>query len=199
MKDPIDIKDLSVGDVLSSMKRLKLGSLLWLLGSATALLVAAYGAGSASKIDWEVRTLEAEKLKNPVFVQHFTENFVDRENLTLLIPEILEESPDGIETDAEAISSLLWQLKAQDGYAQFLTANEFFSVQVTHDGENFNFEWDRGASVIPKILNRLSLPSDEGTISQLNSEMNLIGVAWLPGSDQIVRDVDGGLALVRKQ
>jgi hypothetical protein len=37
-----------------------------------------------------------------------------------LIPEILEENPDGIKTDAEAMASLLWQLKALDGYAVFL-------------------------------------------------------------------------------
>ena len=81
----------------------------------------------------------------------------------------------------------------------FLTGTEFVSVQVTHDGDSFNFEWNHGSSAIPKILKRLSLPDDEETVSQLNSEMNLIGVAWLPGSNQIVRDIDGGLALVGKE
>jgi hypothetical protein len=116
-----------------------------------------------------------------------------------LIPEILEENPDGIKTDAEAMASLLWQLKAQDGYAVFLSGNKLTSVQITNDGESFNFEWKRGASVIPKILNRLSLSSDEATVSQLNAEMNLIGVAWLREDNQIIRDIDGGLALVRKE
>jgi hypothetical protein len=190
MNDSIDIKDLSVADILSSLKRLKLGSIIWVVSSIVVVIVAVFGAGAASKIG---------KSKDPLFIQHFTEDFVDREHLVLLLPEIMEESPDGIETDAEAMASLLWQLKSQDGYAQFLKDSEFFSVQVTHDGDSFNFEWDRGASAIPKILNRLSLPIDEDSIAQLNAELNLIGVAWLPGSDQIVRDVDGGLALVGKQ
>jgi hypothetical protein len=116
-----------------------------------------------------------------------------------LIPEILEENPDGIKTDAEAMASLLWQLKAQDGYAVFLSGNKLTSVQITNDGESFNFEWNRGASVIPKTLNRLSLPSDEATVAQLNAEMNLIGFAWLREDNQIIRDIDGGLALVGKE
>ena len=190
MNDPIDIKDLSLGQVISSFKRLKLGSLIWLVSSIFVLGVAIFSAGVSSNIG---------KAKAPVFTQHFTENFVDREHLILLLPEILEEKPDGIETDAEAMGSLLWQLKAQDGYAEFLNGNEFTSVQITKDGDTFNFEWNRGLSAVPKILNRLSLPSDEATVAQLNAEMNLIGVAWLPGSDQIVRDIDGGLALVGKQ
>lgn len=190
MNDSIDIKDLSLGEILSSIKRLKLGSSIWLVSSVVVIGVAIFGAGVASNIG---------KSKTPVFIQHFTANFVDREHLILLIPEVLEEKPDGIETEAEAMASLLWQLKAQDGYAEFLTGHEFTSVQVSYDGESFNFEWNRGASAIPKIMNRLSLPADESTIAQLNAEMNLIGVAWLPGSNQIVRGVDGGLALVGKK
>ncbi|MEZ9235543.1 MULTISPECIES: hypothetical protein [unclassified Shewanella] len=111
----------------------------------------------------------------------------------------IKETPDGIETDVEAMASLLWQLKAQDGYAEFLSGNTFTSVQITHDDESFNFEWNRGASAIPKILKRLALPADEATVTQLNAEMNLIGVAWLPDSNQVVRDLDGGLALVGKK
>jgi hypothetical protein len=153
-------------------------------------VVAIFGAGATSKI---VNT------KDTVFIQHFTENFVDREYLGLPIPEILEESPTGIETDAEAMASLLWQLKAQDGYAEFLKDNKFISLQVTYDGDNFNFEWNHGNSVIPKILNHLSLSADANTINQLNAEMNLMGVAWLPGNLQIVRGVDGGLALVGEE
>lgn len=198
MNDPVDIKDLSVGDILSSLKRLKLGSLIWLIGSIIALLVGAYGVGAASKIDW-TGDLNSQKADSTVFTQHFTEKFVDREVLTLLVPEILEEKPDGLETEAEALASLLWQLKSQDGYAQFLKGNEFVSVQVRHDGESFNFEWQRGSSVIPKILTRFSLPVDDANVAQLNAELNLTGVAWLPGYDQIIRDIDGGLAVVGRQ
>lgn len=199
MNEPIDIKDLTVGNILYSIKRLKLGSLLWLTGTTIAVLVATYGAGVSSKIDWSSQGAGSEGANKTVFIQHFTEKFVDREHLALLIPEIFEESPDGIETDAELMSSLLWQLKAQDGYAQFLKADKFISVQVTYDGDSFNFEWDHGSSAIPKILNRFSLPVNKDSIAQLNAELNLIGVAWLPGSIQIVRDLDGGLSVVGKQ
>jgi hypothetical protein len=40
---------------------------------------------------------------------------------------------------------------------------------------------------------------DELTLAQLNAELNLVGVAWLPDNNQIVRDIDGGLALVGKE
>ena len=190
MNDPVDVKDLSIGVIVSSWKSLKLVSAMWLFSSIIVFGVAIFGAGVGSNLG---------KSKTPVFTQYFTEKFVDREYLILLLPEILEENPDGIETDAEAMASLLWQLKAQDGYAEFLTGTKFASVQVTHDGDSFNFEWNRGSSAIPKILKRLSLPDDKETVFQLNSEMNLIGVAWLPGSNQIVRDTYGGLALVGKE
>jgi hypothetical protein len=190
MGDSVDIKDLSIGNILSLLKKLKLGSLIWLVSSILVILISVYGAGAVSKIGIQ---------KSPVFIQHFTENFVDRDHLELLLPEIMEESPDGIETDVEALSSLLWQLKSQDGYAQFLKGSKYFSVQVTHDGESFNFKWDRGPSAIPKILKKLSLPIDAGSIAQLNAELNLIGVAWLPDNTQIVRDIDGGVVVVGKQ
>jgi hypothetical protein len=186
----VDIKDLSVGDLIKSVKRLKISSAIWIVSSIIILIVASYGAGVSSKLFAS---------KTPVFTPLFTESFVDKEHLLLLLPEILEETPDGIETDAEAMASLLWQVKAQDGYAEFLVGKKFTSVQITYSDNSFKFEWKKGNSAIPKILNRLSLPADDNVIAQLNAEMNLIGVSWLPENNQIVRDIDGGLSLVGKE
>jgi hypothetical protein len=63
MNDPIDIKDLSLGQVISSFKRLKLGSLIWLVSSIFVLGVAIFSAGVSSNIG---------KAKAPVFTQHWT-------------------------------------------------------------------------------------------------------------------------------
>lgn len=186
----VDIKDISVGDLIKSAKRLKISSAIWIFSLIIFLLAGSYGAGVSSNLF---------SSKAPVFTPFFTESFVDKEYLLLLLPEILEEVPDGIETDAEAMASLLWQVKAQDGYAEFLSGKKFISVQIMYSDNSFKFEWKRGNSVIPKILNRLSLPTNDNTIAQLNAEMNLIGVSWLPDNNQIVRDIDGGLSLVGKE
>jgi hypothetical protein len=186
----VDIKDLSVGDLIKSVKRLKISSAISIVSFIIILIVASYGAGVSSELFTS---------KTPVFTPLFTESFVDKEHLLLLLPEIIEETPDGIETDAEAMASLLWQVKAQDGYAEFLTGKKFTSVQITYSDNSFKFEWKKGNSAIPKILKRLSLPADDNVIAQLNAEMNLIGVSWLPENNQIVRDIDGGLSLVGKE
>ena len=89
--------------------------------------------------------------------------------------------------------SLLWQLKSQDGYAQFLSGNDYISVQITQTDDGFDLEWDEGTNLIPKILDDLSIPSDPNIIRQHNAELNLIGVAWLSDTQHIVRDIDGGL------
>ncbi len=190
MNEVVDVKDLSIGDIFRSIKRLKLSSAIWIVTSFIVLISGAFSAGASNSYFSQ---------KKQVFTPLFTENFVDRESVLLLLPEILEEAPDGLETDAEAMASLLWQLKSQDGYAQFLSGNQYVSVQISYTDNNFNFKWDSGKSVIPKILNRLSIPVDELTLAQLNAELNLVGVAWLPDNNQIVRDIDGGLALVGKE
>jgi hypothetical protein len=69
MNDPVDIKDLSLGQILSSFKRLKLGSLTWLVSLIIALVLGSFGAGVTSNIG---------KSKAPVVTQYFTENLVGR-------------------------------------------------------------------------------------------------------------------------
>ncbi len=156
------------------------------------------GKGVASNIGKGVASNIAES-KAPAAFYNFVD-FVDQEHPSLLwslLPGILEENPDGIETYAEAMSSLLWQIKSQDGYARFLSGNEFISVQITRVDDGFSLEWDRGPSVIPNLLDLLPLAAEEATVARLNAEMNLTGVAWLPGSDLIVRGIDGSMTLVR--
>jgi hypothetical protein len=119
MNEVVDVKDLSIGDIFRSIKRLKLSSAIWIVTSFIVLISGAFSAGASNSYFSQ---------KKQVFTPLFTENFVDRESVLLLLPEILEEAPDGLETDAEAMASLLWQLKSQDGYAQFLSGNQYVSV-----------------------------------------------------------------------
>ena len=137
--EAVDIKDITLGDLLVFAKRLKISSLILIVSTVALALPVTFGAGVAS------RYLSSEP---PKF--QFTENFVDRDILSHLVSAILEESPDGIETEAEAMASLLWQVKAQDGYASFLSGEDFMSVQVTHSEDHFNFEWNQDKSALPK-------------------------------------------------
>ena len=184
MADRVDVKDLTIGDLLAFIKKLKISSIIWIISTIVVLISGAYGAGVASSY------LGVTK---PRFVNSFADRFVDRDVLAPLISAILEEQPDGIGTGSEAMLSLLWQLKSQDGYAQFLSDDDYISVQITETEDGFDLEWDEGVSLIPKILNDLLIPYDHRTIEQLNAEMNLIGVAWLSDRHHVVRDIDGGL------
>ncbi len=199
MNDPVDIKDITIADIFNSIKRLKLSSVIWLGTILVVLISGAYSFGVAS--NWlSAMPPEIDSTENqPAFTPLFTESFVDRNTLQLLIPDILDLSPDGIETEAEAMASLLWQIKAQDGYAQFLTGTTFVSVQITYADDAFNFNWTSGSNVIPKILKQLSFTISDDIVAQLNAEMNLMGVAWLPENNQIVRDIDGGLAVIGEE
>ena len=192
MNDGIDIRDITLGDLVKVIGRLKLASIIWILSGLIALLGAVYVAGIAS-------APMLQGMATQTFTPHFTEGFVSQRILRPLLPEILEELPDGIETHAEAMASLLWQIKSQDGFAEFLKSDKFFNVKISYSDDSFNFEWNRGNSAIPKILNQLGLSVSDEQLAQLNAEMNLTGVAWLPDSNRIVRSLDGGLALVGKQ
>ena len=184
MADRVDVKDLSIGDLLTFFKKLKISSAIWIISTFVVLMSGAYGVGVASSYFG---------ITKPIFANAFADRFVDRDIVAALISSILEHKPDGIDTDSEAMSSLLWQLKSQDGYAQFLIGNDYISVQIAQTEDGFDLEWDEGSNLIPKILKDLSIPDDHRTIEQLNAEMNLTGVAWLSDRYHVVRGIDGGL------
>ena len=186
MDDRVDIKDLTISDLIKFAKKLKISSLMWIISTTVIFFSGAYGAGVASTY------FRSDK---PVFEQAFAD-FVDRQILVPLLSNVLQYSPDGIRTESDATLSLLWQLKSQDGYAQFLSGTDFVSVQITQSDDGFELEWEDGDSLIPKILADLSLPADHDAITQFNSELNLLGVAWLSDSHYVVRNVEGGLQVV---
>ncbi|MEM1450460.1 MAG: hypothetical protein AAGI22_15185 [Planctomycetota bacterium] len=126
----------------------------------------------------------------------FCLQFADRQLLQNVVPHILEESPDGIETHEEALASLTWQVKAQDGFAEFLCGDEHLNMQVRFEDGSANFEWNRGDNPLPRILAAMGLNAEGEDLQQLGAELNLFGICWPTSGDYIVRGLDGGLTVV---
>jgi hypothetical protein len=187
----IDVRDLSLADVFHAVTRLKLSSLAFLIG----LVIAVAGALAAF-----VRAqYEPMIAKQEAFANSFAVQFANRETLRKLVPAVLEEKPDGISTYKEALGSLLWQVKSQDGFAEFLSGPRKTSLQIRFDGESIALDWGHGTNPLMQILSNVGLEPTEERLAQLNADLNLLGAAWLDGSNHLVRGRDGGLVLVGEE
>lgn len=194
----LDVESITIGKLLSSIKRLTVSSIAFLVGLLMAVSFSVYNfvlVKYDEKVEQCVSELEESKKVKTVFTHAFGERFVERELLQTLLPSVKKLQADGVETDGEALASLLWQLKAHDGYAEFLTGDMYNSVRVSADEESFNFEWDSGASVVTDTLVRLGYDPTIDRVAQLNAELNLLGVAWVDDSYYFVRALDGGLSV----
>lgn len=196
--EPIDIKTLSIGDVMHGIKRLKVSSALYLVGSFAAMisLVWTIALSRAGPTEQDLQNRELVAAQNRFHDEEFPIRFIDRGVLMALVTDVLDEEPDGLLTVEEGIASLLWQVKSQSGFAEFLCGDRSISVQVTFAQDSINFEWTRQDNVVHKILRNIGLAPDEATITQLNSELNILGAAWIDDDQYIVRGHDGGLALI---
>lgn len=189
--EPIDVKDLSPAKVWRAIMRLKFSSLAILLG----LFVVGTGAiAGFVRAQYEARL--ASSTASVAFADAFAIQFADRQALQQVVSAVLEEQPDGITTREEALASLLWQVKSQAGFAVFLSGERRTALQVTFTDDYMEFEWDSGANPLLQILPNVGLEPTEERLTQFNAELNLLGVAWLDGTNYIVRGTDGGLAVV---
>ncbi len=186
--EAVDVRDISIGDVLRGIARLKLSSIVILLGIAVAIVSSTATFVAARYVP---RLNEIERMQ-----EAFALRFADRSVLQSLGPEVLEEQPDGLATYEEAMASLLWQVKSQAGFAEFLAGDRSVSVQVHYADDGIEFEWDHGSNVVLKILANLGYEPEADRVTQLNAELNLLGVAWVDAENTIVRHPDGGLVVI---
>lgn len=184
----IDVRDLSLADVWRALTRLKLTSLAFLIG---LLLTGALAVAEFVRAQYEPKLATSA-----AFADAFAIQFADREALHQLVLAILDEHPDGFTTPEEALGSLLWQVKSQSGFAEFLSGGRKTAMQVTFNEDSMNFEWDHGPNPLLQILSAEGLEPSEERLSQLNAELNLLGVAWLDAANYVVRGTDGGLSVV---
>lgn len=189
--EPIDVKDLSPAKVWRAIMRLKFSSLAILLG----LFVVGTGAiAGFVRAQYEARL--AASAASVAFADAFAIQFADHQALKQVVPAVLVEQPNGITTYEEALASLLWQVKSQAGFAEFLSDEGSTAMQVTFTDDSMEFKWEHGANPLLQILPNAGLDPTKERLTQLNTELNLFGVAWLDGTNYIVRRTDGGLAIV---
>lgn len=186
--EAIDVRDLSLADVWRAVMRLKFSSL--------AILLGLFVVGTGAIVGFVRAQYEPRLADSAAFADAFAIQFVDRQALQQVVSAVLEERPDGITTYEEALASLLWQVKSQAGFAVFLSGERRTAMQVTFTDDSMEFEWDSGANPLLQILPNVGLEPTEERLTQFNAELNLLGVAWLDGTNYIVRGTDGGLAVV---
>ena len=203
---PVDVRDIAVVDLFRAMSRLKLSSVVFLIGVAvtavgsTGTLASRFlpklAGGAATQLTQPLTTDGTGSSLLQGLEEGFVLRFADRSVLQALVREVLEEQPDGLSSSEEAMASLLWQVKSQGGFAEFLTGDRSVSLQVRYPEDGVEFDWDHGPNVVLKILANLGYEPEPDRLRQLNAELNLLGVAWVDEGNTIVRAPDGGLALV---
>lgn len=183
-REVIDVRDISLIDVWHAAARLKLSSLAFLIGLAVV--------GAVTIRETVKSQYEPELAKLSAFSDAFAIQFANREVLQQLVPVVLEEDPEGLSTDEAALASLLWQVKSQDGFAEFLSGERKTTVQVTFKDDSLDLEWDHGPNPLLQVLPAIGVAITEERLGQLNSELNRLGAAWCDKENYIVRSTDGG-------
>lgn len=186
--EAIDVSDLSLADVWRAVIRLKLSSIVLLIG----ILV----TGGAALVGIVKGRYEPKLAEISAFSDAFAIQFADREVLEQVVTGVLEEKPDGLITYDEALGALLWQVKSQAGFAEFLSGERKTTVQVTFQGDSVEFEWAYGPNPLLYILPKIGLAPTEDRLAEFNAKLNLFGVAWVDEANRIVRSTEGGLAVV---
>lgn len=150
-----------------------------------------------AKLQSEADTLHKERDARKDDAERLATTFLTHPVLRATAASIIEDKPDGIRTADDAIASLVWQLRAQDGFAEFLAADKAHRVHVKYGADNgVDFDWETGSSSVVRILDGAGVTATPTLIRRLNTGINRVGVAWLDDGRSIVRTADGGLALV---
>ena len=196
-ESPLDHEDFTIGQILRALGRLKLKSAVGLAGILAVAGGGVYTLGvangsSAARSDAHVMAGAAAV----EFADGFAVQFVDRQVLQALVPDIQSESPDGLGSYEEVMASLLWQVKSQNGFAEFLSGEKSIAVDVSFEEESVQLDWDRRSNLLLRIADNVGVALDDSSLRQLNAELNVLGVAWLDEFNYVVRGVDGGLRVV---
>lgn len=212
-EEVIDVHDIGVGELFRNIKRLKLSSVATFAGIllATHGFVATYFGNiendAIKKKDEQIKVI-SNKLDSTIryfrkgidstlaFANYFSLRFSDKRNLTKLIPEILKLHPDGIGTYEEALQSLVWQVKSQNGFAQFMSGDKAINLRLVPDSTSTNLIWTPIESALPSIHHNLHLDLTPAQLAQYNAELNFFGMTWLSDGSTVVRDMNGGLSVV---
>lgn len=195
-ESPLDVKDWTVLDLLRGIRRLKLVALATVLG----LLGAPYAAMWAylhQHYKVQIERLELREAARAEFGDRFATSLANKDTLARLLPSLRSGDPDGVLDDEQVMASFLWQVKSQEGFAQFLSGDRSHSVNVMFEAGSTSFKWQDSPNLLVQILKDEMQPHDPATVSRLDRQMNLLGVAWLDNGTYVVRGLSGGLSVVR--
>ena len=207
----LELKDLTVADVIRTVRRLKVSALALCIGVAASAIGGAMSYARAldsQKLDAmaaELATANAKlvanaKLASPKSFQSEFERFTHPgSGLKQVVQNIQEKKPDGLSTEDQVMASLLWQLKGQHGMAVFLTGDKSLVLRITSSGGSLDFQWDEVGNSLVTQLQGEGQPLSSERLAQLNSQLNVFGVAWLDPKQYVVRTLDGGTNFILDQ
>ena len=205
----LELKDLTVSDVIRMVRRLKISALALCLGVAASVIGVAIGYArtlDSRKLDAMAADLETAKAKlaeanaRSEDLKSFKHNFERFANpgvdLRRVVKDIQAQMPDGLSTDDEIMASLLWQVKGQHGVAVFLTGAKSLKVRVAFADGKVNLQWSEAGNSLVSQLQDEGQPMSPDRIARLNSQLNALGVARLDAEHYVVRTIDGGTEFI---
>lgn len=215
----IEIEKVTVGSLWSGAGRLTIGSVVFLFGIVSAIAASGFAAGewhgrTELQTALEQQTGESVELRNErdkaqselsylrssseKFAKDFATRALDPEVIELLRLHIAQQQIDGFDDEKWLLASLVWQLKAQNGFAEFLFGEEALRLELQFDeGGDIEFQWDEGRNAVTDILALNQVEFDAGMLSGINESLNRYGFYPLAHGKLIVRGVDGGILLAR--
>jgi hypothetical protein len=201
-ESPLEVDKLTLRELLRLGSRLTLASALALVGA----LGAAVGLGAAleswrSDAEVERRASEAEAAfltREEAFGDAFVQRFVDEPGVMMpLARNIARLRPDGLERPYEIIASMLWQLRASRGSAEFLSGDKAHRMTVAFEPNSIKLGWDETSNLVPEILANVGAPATPEDLRKHNSNLNWAGYTRTDHGVTIVRGPDGGLSVTQ--
>ena len=115
---------------------------------------------------------------------------------------IAKDHPDGLHTELEIATSLLAQVRATRGSAEFLAGEERIIVNIKQSDNGFELEWDNKPSIVRQIAKDAGYELTDEELSTTNSNLNWAQFSYLDDEMEhsvIYRDIDGSLGLLIRE
>ncbi len=146
--------------------------------------------------DAAIDNLNRNMADDEKFSTDFATRLMDPQVIEALRRSVAADAPDGFDDQQWLLASLVWQLKSQNGFAEFLAGATAHRVELTFDQDGeVGFQWDEGQSAVAVILAQVPGEYSPETLTKVNESINRFGFFPLKPDQIIVRGVDGGILL----
>ena len=134
--------------------------------------------------------------------ERFTEHYSDLVNprtLGALARNVRKYEPDGLVSIDDIVVSLLSQVRASGGSANFLNGDKAVTLTINFLDGGMEFDWKEKESLIPRIFHDAGYPAMAAHVRDANIALNRAGFFVLDEDHRqivILRHASGSLSMV---